>query len=289
MPRSSIKPHHVEDHFRSKDGLLLFYQSWIPRVEPHAAIVIVHDYAEHSSRYEWLAQHLVNEGYIIYAYDLRGHGKSEGLRAYLPSSKHLMDDLGIFVERIRRRKRTPIFLLGQSMSGGVLVNYVVTRKPDIAGLILSSASLRIKDMPPASIRFLVPLASALLPTLCTAENLLKLSPCEKTHRQSSRHEYENDPFVYHGKMPNRTGWVLDKAMRQAMRNAKNLTKPLLILHGRGNDKLSDPKGSQEFHERATSKDKTFRFFSESFPNLFQDREREKVARTLLRWLKQRVV
>ncbi len=283
-----MKSHHEEGHFRSKDGLLLFYQSWIPDEEPRAAVIIVHDYAEHSSRYKWLAGHLVNQGFAIHAYDLRGHGKSEGLRAYLPSAKHFMADFGVFFDQTRAKGK-PIFLFGQSMIGGMLVNFVVSQEPEIAGLILSSATLRLKDSLPVSSRVLAPVASALLPTLCTGENLLKLGPFERLRRQSARREYLNDPFVYHGKLPNRTGWVLTQAMRRAMKNAESLRHPLLVLHGMGVDKLSDPKDSQEFHERAASKDKTFRFFSESFPSLFQDKEREKVVRILTRWLKQRAV
>lgn len=39
------------------------------------------------------ARRLVNEGYGVYGMDYEGHGRSDGLSAYVPNFDHLVDDV----------------------------------------------------------------------------------------------------------------------------------------------------------------------------------------------------
>src|SRR3990172_11704010 len=72
-----------EGMFLVSAGRQLFERSWLPEGTPNAAVVIVHGYAEHSGRYRHVAERLVAHGYAVHAYDLYGHGRSEGRRAFV--------------------------------------------------------------------------------------------------------------------------------------------------------------------------------------------------------------
>src|SRR3989338_11538789 len=90
----------------------LFERWWAPEGEPRAVVVIVHGYAEHSGRYGETAEYLVRRGYAVYAFDLRGHGRSEGRRAFVRSFDEYLVDVNIFLERVKsEEKDKPVFLL----------------------------------------------------------------------------------------------------------------------------------------------------------------------------------
>ena len=118
----------------SADSVGVFCRRWLPRATPRAAVVIVHGAAEHSGRYERVAEVLQGEGYAAYALDLRGHGHtadSTGRGRIGPSGM-----LGVLadIDALVRRARTevgdvPIVLLGHSM-GSVVVQAFMVRDPD---------------------------------------------------------------------------------------------------------------------------------------------------------------
>ncbi|MDX2034185.1 MAG: alpha/beta hydrolase [Blastocatellia bacterium] len=69
------------DHFTftATDGAQLFVYRWRPDVEIGKAVIhIAHGLAEHAGRYERLAEELTSQGYLVYANDHRGHGKTAG-------------------------------------------------------------------------------------------------------------------------------------------------------------------------------------------------------------------
>ena len=64
----------------------LFYQVWTSN-NPKAALILLHSLGDHSGRYSHLIDHIVPEGYDIYAFDFRGHGRSEVRFSLLMSKK----------------------------------------------------------------------------------------------------------------------------------------------------------------------------------------------------------
>ena len=78
----------------SADGLALFVYRWLPEATPKAVVQIAHGLVEHAGRYARLAEALTRAGYVVYAGDHRGHGRT----APAP------EDLGFFAERDGWRK-----------------------------------------------------------------------------------------------------------------------------------------------------------------------------------------
>ena len=62
--------------YKDQDGIEINVYKWEPESSPKAAIQIIHGMAEHGKRYERIAGFLCNDGYICYADDHRGHGKT---------------------------------------------------------------------------------------------------------------------------------------------------------------------------------------------------------------------
>ena len=73
-------------------GVSLFVYVWTPAGSgsgadfvaptPKAIVLISHGMAEHAERYRRFAQRLTDAGYVVYASDHRGHGKSIATVSY---------------------------------------------------------------------------------------------------------------------------------------------------------------------------------------------------------------
>lgn len=64
------------DHtFTDEHGVVIHYYVW-KAAKPKAVVQLAHGLGDHASRYEYLAQELVNAGYSVYADEHRGHGRT---------------------------------------------------------------------------------------------------------------------------------------------------------------------------------------------------------------------
>ena len=73
--------------FQDHLGLEIFVHKWMPETSGSlkGTVMILHGMAEHALRYNFLAEALNKEGFVCYAEDHRGHGKSikDGKHGYL--------------------------------------------------------------------------------------------------------------------------------------------------------------------------------------------------------------
>ena len=187
---------HDAGTLRTDDGLTLATRRWTPHARPKAAVVIVHGIGEHSGRYAHVAAHLLLHDYAVYAFDLRGHGRSEGHpRVYVASFDEYVSDLDCFLADVRKEHRGPLFLLGHSMGGGIAALYVIERGTDgLAGLVLSSAALQI----PADLSPLLQKAAGVLSRFLPKLPLTKLDTANLSRDPAVVRAYEEDPLVYTG-------------------------------------------------------------------------------------------
>src|SRR5919199_2405933 len=130
----------IEFGWRAADGVRLYGQGWQPQGEPLAVVCLVHGQGEHSGRYAGLAAALVEAGYAVLAFDLRGHGRSEGQRGHTPSYDAWLGDIARLLEEAGNRfPRRPRFLYGHSMGGNLVLGYALRRAhaDPLAGVIAS--------------------------------------------------------------------------------------------------------------------------------------------------------
>lgn len=271
---------HVTGSFRGPDGTLLFEQSWHPPGPARAAIVIHHGLKSHSGEYDAFARRAVALGYAVYAYDMRGHGRSEGRRAALDDFGPLLDDLSTFLERVRVQERAPIFLMGHSVGGAVVTLFTLERRPPIAGLVVLAPAIRIDS--PAIVAAAAPLTASLLPNFPAVD-----VPNEAFRRDpTERAAMDADSLVYQPVGPARTAAALVRALERVWARAPEMDVPLLALHGTA-DRATDPRGSAELVRRARGTDKTLLLYRGLYHDLFHEPERDQVMGDVEAWLGKR--
>ncbi len=139
---TSTQATHTTGWFVSNDGLRLFEQAWLPENPVRGGIAIVHGYAEHSTRYDHVGRYFAERGYAVSAYDLRGHGYSDGDRVLVGSFREHLEDVDVFLDVARRRSpEAPMFLLGHSMGGAIVALAEVMRHPAVRGIILTGPAI----------------------------------------------------------------------------------------------------------------------------------------------------
>ena len=271
---------HKEGKFVGFKGLKLYYQCWLPDKKPKAVLLVAHGLAEHSGRYKNVVDYFVPRGYAVYALDHRGHGKSEGTRSYVDKFNDYLIDLKAFFEMVRKdNKNTKIFLFGHSLGGTIATAYAVEHQDGLAGLMVSGSTLVPAPGVSPVLLAMAGLVSALAPKM--GVTLLDASTISRD--QSVVDAYVNDPLVFRGKIPARTGAELARMWKQMPDQMPKIKLPILIMHGLA-DQLSDPRGSKLLFERVGSTDKTLKIYDNCYHEICNEPEHEQVLADMENWM-----
>ena len=116
---------HSESTFSGFGELKLYYQCWRPEGEPKAALAVVHGFGEHSGRYGNVVDWFVPRGYAVYAFDLRGHGRSPGPRGYINEWAEYREDVKAFLALVHEQEAEtlPVHADGASLPNRLEVMY----------------------------------------------------------------------------------------------------------------------------------------------------------------------
>jgi lysophospholipase len=270
----------------SFDGVLhrhIFWRSWTPDDVPaRAVIVLVHGLGEHSGRYDHVVQRLLDEGYAVYTVDHRGHGRSDGPRAFIEDMDNLVADVDTLVDRaVAGQPGVPVFMLGHSMGGLIGLRYALAHQERLAGLILSAALAQLDAVPKA-----LELVGRTLSVIAPRAPLIAIDPTQVSRDPAVVQAYRSDPLVHHGKVPARTAARLADAVQRFPSTVGAITVPTLILYGTG-DGLCPPGGSVMLAERIGAADKTVKAYDGLFHEILNEPEREAVLDDITGWLNTR--
>jgi alpha-beta hydrolase superfamily lysophospholipase len=207
--------------------------------EARAAILLVHGLGEHAGRYADWAGRFNERGVTWLSFDLPGHGRSEGRWGVIPSPEKVYDTIDIILEEMKEAYQgVPLFLYGHSLGGGIVLNYLIKRRPAVTGAIVTSPWLILSETPPAIKMLLANVAGSLMPGMTQPSGL-------KTEYLSRDPEvvraYCNDPLV-HGLISAGLYRWMTIAAEETMTRASEINVPLLLAHGR-DDMITSPSGS----------------------------------------------
>ena len=266
-----------EAHFLGHQSCELFYQTWSDE-NPRATLVVTHGMAEHSECYQRLAEAMVPRGWELIAWDLRGHGRSEGQRGYVGNFREFSEDLALFVGHLGQqlKLKKPFALLGHSMGG--LITLLTVMEHGLLGakaVALSSPLLGIALPVPAIKDFIARSLERLIPRL-TLYNEIRYE--DLSHDQTIVESYRKDALRHEKIAPTLYLGMLE-AMSRAQKQAAQLTAPILIQSA-GQDRIVSLEETKHLFANLGSQDKTHLIYQQSFHEIFNDLEREKVYNDL---------
>mmetsp|Transcript_36861 Transcript_36861/g.92389 ORF Transcript_36861/g.92389 Transcript_36861/m.92389 type:complete len:379 (-) Transcript_36861:580-1716(-) len=272
-------------------GPWLHARSWGPAsgTEASAAVLLVHGYAEHSSRpgYDEFARYLVRElGVRVYTFDNRGFGLSQGERAFAVSYEEWVHDAKRVFE-LMAPKTVPRFVIGHSLGGAmalclamecehkptgvVLTGPAIVPDPEIASPLLVSISSAFSWAVP---KLVLPGAGALDPEAVCRDPEVVI-------------HIRNDPLYYHSSMKARTGAECLRMMSHIRDHLQQITFPFLTCHGM-DDRVTLMEGSQLLYDGAASSDRAIKLYQGLYHELLNEPEKEQVSSDIASWIKERL-
>lgn len=275
---------------KTPDGASLFTRAWMPEGLARGAILLVHGYGEHSGRYEHVADYFVKQGYMCFAMDSRGHGQSATAQSdvrmgYFPSFEQLGNDLALFVKVVdaQRPAGRPLFMIGHSMGGLLTLYYLVYHRPPptmIRGAVTSGALLDVDTRAGAMTSSMVKsVLSPFLPKLGT----MAVDPQLVSRDPAVVKAYQDDPLVYHGKIPARVAAEWIDACQFVKTSLKRISLPILVMHG-GADQIVSPDCATIIHEGVSSPDKSIKIYEGLYHEIFNEQEQARVLADVWVWL-----
>ena len=142
--------------FSGYDNAKLFLQKWSV-TNSAGTILFTHGQGEHSDCYHRLIAGFENTGWNFIGWDLRGHGRSDGIRGYAQDFNEYISDYDCFLKTalpLTEVKNKPVILLAHSM-GGLIQTCAWIKKsyaeefPNIKAQVLSSPLFGVAITVPA--------------------------------------------------------------------------------------------------------------------------------------------
>lgn len=264
--------------YTSRDGLKIFYRSWLPTGAPRGLVLLCHGFNSHSGQYGWLAQQLVLAGFAAYAGDMRGRGRSDGERFWVDRFSDYVDDVAGVANIARsRHPGLPLFVLGHSAGGVVATSYVLDNQDKVAGLICESFAYRV-PAPPGALS-MIKLLSGVFPKAPA----LKLNNAHFSRDAEVVRQLNADPLTANETQPLKTVAEMVRGGDRLRVSFSKITVPTLIMHGTV-DRATLPAGSKAFYSNSGAKDKTLKLYEGHYHDLFADTGREKVAAETISWI-----
>lgn len=275
---------YSEATFQADDGLTLCQRGWLPEGECRAVVVLVHGLNEHCGRYEELALELNRQGWGVWTFDLRGHGRSDGERVFIRSMDQHLADLAAFLDRVVPRERgKPLFLFGHSMGGLIVASLALAGRSDVDGYVLSAPALSVGNKVFPLLRRVAPLIGRWFPRL----RLVRLSPRRLSSDPRVVADFQSDPLVFHGRLPARTGTEILRVGYRVTSRADQITAPLLVLHGT-DDRTADLEGSRRFCDRVGPNHATLKVYQGAYHDLPREPMRKQVMADMVEWIAARI-
>lgn len=198
-------------------------------------MLIVHGIGEHSGRYEHVGSFFADQNIDTFSYDQRGFGQSGGRRAFVKSFEQYLDDAQALLER-QRPAGLPVILLGHSLGGLVVTNYLVSDRPQPDLAVISAPALEA-DVP-AWQKLFAPVLGRLLPKQHVPS---KIDGTLLSRDVDVQDAYVNDPLVVAGATAG-LGNEIFKTMASTSATLDRLRVPAYVLHG-AEDRLVPPSAS----------------------------------------------
>jgi alpha-beta hydrolase superfamily lysophospholipase len=271
-----------EFDFTGYKSIRLHGRHWASE-KPEAVILIVHGFGEHCGRYAGMAEYYLSRGFSVLSYDHRGHGLSEGKRGLLLSWSEFREDLHAAEnEAVKRYPAVPLFILGHSLGGTMVLDYLISSDNHPRGAIISAPALGT----PGISHFLLT-AAKILSVIAPGLTLSTGLDSDSISRDPEEcRKYREDTLV-HDKASMKMGSELTAVQKRIFESAGSLNCPLLICYG-SQDTIAPHEPIELIFEKAGSADKELKIFENAFHEMHNDTIRDEVYRVYADWISARI-
>ena len=298
----------------STDGIHTLYgKIYIPIGMPRATIQILHGISENIDRYDEFMSLLASEGYVVFAHDQLGHGKTlgendeYGFFAEKDGDKILISDAYAFAsELLESYKELKHILIGHSM--GSFISRICLRKyPQMADMLVILGTGGPQPLAPLGLAF-TEIGGKLKGADYRSEMSQKIfyEMCNMKFRDENLNyswisrdkevveEYENNEQLNIGlsiKALNDLVMLIKECNADEWYEKIRKDLPILIMSGELDPIGNNGKGVFEVFKRLEKEgvvDLSFKLYADCRHELLSELNKEEVMDDILRWINNRV-
>lgn len=209
------------------DGYRLPLRVWQANGQRQAILLALHGLNDYHNGFASTGEALAQRGISVMAYDQRGFGNSDA-RGLWHGAERLTDDLREMIKLLRSRyPNQPLYLIGESMGGAVVLAAMKSAPLAIDGMILIAPAIWSRDSMPWYQRFALWLAARTMPALELTGDGLDLQPTDNIEMWRA---WSRDPLVIKSTRVD-VLYGVSNLMDQAVASSSNLKGRMLILYG----------------------------------------------------------
>ncbi|MBT3238647.1 MAG: alpha/beta hydrolase [Rhodospirillaceae bacterium] len=277
-----------DDHFISPDGTRMPVKSWLPtNPDIKAVLIALHGFNDYSNFFAAPGAYFADRGIAAYAYDQRGFGDAPN-RGIWSGVQAMTDDLKTISHLIaERHPGVPLFLIGESMGGAVIITATTDNDAIAAnGIILAAPAVWGRDVMPWYQTAGLWLSAHVMPGVKVTGRGLKIKPSDNIEMLRA---LGRDPLVIKATRIDAI-YGLTNLMDAALDGAAHINGPTLILFGEKDDII--PKdASDEMRTRLSQNANDNRriiTYQNGYHMLLRDLQAETVWRDIVLWIDGRI-
>ncbi|KAI0032242.1 lysophospholipase [Vararia minispora EC-137] len=305
MPNSSDTASFTELWFDGPLSTKFFARLYTPSGAPARAVLIyVHGYIDHVSHYTDTHLAWARRGIALFAFDQRGFGKTALGDRRSAHSKfgrtgggwERMVDVEWAVKEARARVgEVPVFLMGFSMGGGIVLDFA--SRPEsppnketvslLSGVIVTSPLILLVRPPPRALETLLIWISKVFP------NMLWYTPVEAealSHDQELVGTVKKDKLLKPYGSLEGIGDMLTRGSRLLAERLRTWPAdlPVLFLHGEG-DTITSSRATRELFDKMRAADKQIILYPHMMHDLNGEPDvRDKFLEDCISWVEKHV-
>lgn len=267
------------------DGARLPVNAWLPKDSaPKAVVIALHGFNDYGNFFDAPATYLASHGIASYAYDQRGFGAAPhpGIWA---GGDALVDDLRTATRLVRQRHPDlPVYLLGASMGGAVIMIAMASAAPPaVDGVILSAPAVWGRETMPVYQRAALWLAAHTVPWLKLTGRGLKIRASDNL---DMLYGLGADPMVIKETRVDAMHGLTD-LMDAALAASTGLRAPTLILYG-ADDEIIRKRPTRAMLARLpgdkAAERRRIALYDKGFHMLLRGLQRETVWTDIVAWI-----
>jgi alpha-beta hydrolase superfamily lysophospholipase len=254
-------------------------------MRPQAVLVLAHGLGEHGGAYGHVVDSLQARLDIdVMAMDFRGHGRSPGRRGVVRHYQELLDDLHAVVDWAHGvSPDLPLFVLGHSLGGQVVLRFALQAPAYVAGVVVSNPAIRVA-MPVSRTKLRI---GKILLAMAPWITLRADAPSAWMTRDPLMQKFYEADTLRHHRISAPLFFGMVETGESLLARAGEIALPIAMLIG-GQDPVICSKANREFFDRLASDDKTFLLYPRMLHEPLNELGREQVMDDVIRWLAPRI-
>lgn len=280
----TLTPALFSDHAVMADGYVLPLTVWRPSsASPVRAVVLaLHGLNDYRRAFAQVGPYLAARGIVTYAYDQRGFGETYKAGVW-HGVRRLDEDMRAMAALLHSAyPGLPLFAMGESMGGAVLLSALQQRPPDLDGMVLIAPAVWARDTMPLLQRLTLWLGAHLMPAETVTGRFLHIAPSDN---EEMLRALRKDPLMIKATRID-VLYGTARLMDRAYAAAPMLHMPAFILYGQHDQIIPKKPVCGMVNELPQGKQRRWRmaYYPHGYHMLTRDLDRKSVLADIAAWL-----